>query len=398
MASFAGLRGTGDWGTDERPKNFRELILWRDPNGTTPLTAIMARLRTESTDDPEFAWFEEENNVVRVLGDATGASATSTALGLVSGGLALVPGDVLLVEKVETSTYDNELVLVSSVTSDTAIVIKRGQSGSSGANTGVSPNLTKVGSAFAEGTTSPDVTSRNPVKILNYCQIFKTAYELTKTTEKTRARTGDPLKNDKKRRSFDHAAAMEFAWMFGQKFEDTGANGKPRRFTGGLREHITTNVTVFTTSPTEDTFLDAVFPVFDYSTSGGGAQSGNERIILAGNGFLNNLNKIARDAPSSQINFGETVKFYGMELTKYVVPQGTFFVKTHPLMNTHALYKNSAFVINPGALIYRPLRDTKMMDNIQANDADTRKGQWLTEAGLEVNHEKTMAYIGNFVV
>lgn len=27
--AVAGLRGTGDWGTDERPKNFREMILWR---------------------------------------------------------------------------------------------------------------------------------------------------------------------------------------------------------------------------------------------------------------------------------------------------------------------------------------------------------------------------------
>lgn len=27
--AVAGLRGTGDWATDERPKNFREMILWR---------------------------------------------------------------------------------------------------------------------------------------------------------------------------------------------------------------------------------------------------------------------------------------------------------------------------------------------------------------------------------
>ena len=52
MAAVAGLRGTGDWGTDERPKNFRELILWRDPNGEAPLTALMAKMRKESTDDP----------------------------------------------------------------------------------------------------------------------------------------------------------------------------------------------------------------------------------------------------------------------------------------------------------------------------------------------------------
>ena len=27
--AVAGLRGTGDWAADERPKNFREMILWR---------------------------------------------------------------------------------------------------------------------------------------------------------------------------------------------------------------------------------------------------------------------------------------------------------------------------------------------------------------------------------
>lgn len=55
MAAVAGLRGTGDWGTDERPKNFREYILWRNPNGDTPLTALMAKTGKESVDDPEFS-------------------------------------------------------------------------------------------------------------------------------------------------------------------------------------------------------------------------------------------------------------------------------------------------------------------------------------------------------
>ena len=87
-----------------------------------------------------------------------------------------------------------------------------------------------------------------------------------------------------------------------------------------------------------------------------------------------------------------------MELQKWIFPQGTVYVRTHPLMNTHPVYTLSAFVIDPSAIVYRPLRDTKPMDNIQANDADTRKGQWMTEAGIEVRHEKTMAYIGNSVI
>lgn len=395
MAAFAGLRGTGDWATDQRPKNFRELILWRNPNGSAPLTALLSKMKSESVDDPEFSWWEEEQNLVRVTTDAD-INTTSTAVTVTSGALNLVAGDVFLLEKAEDAGYTNEIVTVSSVGSDTAFVIKRGQAGTTAANFLSGGSMTRIGSTFAEGTNSPDVSSRNPVKIFNYCQIFKKAYELTNTATKTRTRTGDPVKNDKKRRMFDHSTDMELAFMFGKKFETTGANGKPLRYTGGLREFITTNVTIFGVTPTEDTILDALYPVFDYQPESGGA--GDERLVFAGNGALNILNQIARDSASTRVNFDKVVSNYGMNLQRWILPQGTFFVRTHPLMNTHPLYNNSMFVIAPPALVYRYLRDTKTEDNIQANDADALKGQWISEVGLEVHHEKTMAYLGNMGV
>lgn len=394
MTAIAGLRGTGDWAAGERPKNFRETILWRDPNGRTPLMALLGKARSESTDDPEFNWFEEELNQVRIQTDATGASATSTSLGITARGLDLVPGDLLLVEKADSATYDNEIVEVSSVTSDTAIVIKRGQSGTTGANTGASAYLTKIGNRFAEGTGSPSVSSRNPTPLLNYCQIFKTAYELTNTAKVTKTRTGDPLKNDKKRKMFDHSVAMELAFLWGVKSETTGANGKPMRTTGGLRSALSTNVTVFATTPTINTFLDAVYPVFDYSGNG----AGDERIVFAGNGALNSLNKLIQGSSNVQVNYEGVIGQYGMKLMSFVTPQGIFYIKSHPLMNTHPRYTNSMFILNGAGLRYRHLRDTKPQENIQGNDEDTIKGQWLTEAGLEVNHEKTFGYVGNFVV
>lgn len=393
MASIAGLRGTLDWGTDERPKNFREMILWRNPNGSAPITALMARMKSESVNDPEFSWWEEELNPIRVTSDATGLSASSTALGLTAGGLDFVAGDILLVEKVELAAYDNELLEVSSVTSDTAIVVKRGAAGTTAATTGVSFNATKVGNVYEEGSISPDTTTRNPTKLTNYAQIFKTAYSITETAKGTYARTGDALKNDKKRKMFDHSVAMEFAWMFGVPYEDTSGT-EPKRFTGGLRNFITTNSKVYTTTPTEDTFLDDTYKVFDYDAG----TAGNERIVMAGNGFLNSLNKLARNSSSTRVNFDGSIKAYGMQLQRWILPQGTLYVRTHPLMNTHAKFTNSAFILDPSAMIYRYMRDTKMQDNIQANDADTQKGQWLTEAGLEIRHEKTMGYLGNFIV
>ncbi len=392
--AFAGLRGTGSWGTDERPKNFREYILWADANGQAPLTALLSKMRKEGVNDPEFNWFEETLTAVRVsINYGTGYVTTDTTLTMDSGGLSLVPGDVLQVEKTETSTYDNEILVVSSVTSDTVIVVKRGQANSTPAAIADNVYLTKIGTAAEEGSLSANISQRNPTKLYNYAQIFKTAVGVTMTTVKTKARTGDAYLNDKKRKSFDHSVALEMAFLYGRPYEDTTGTF-PKRYTGGLRNFLTTNVTIFTTTPTEDTFLDAVTACFNYATQG----SGDERLGFCGNGFLNSLNKLARNSTRTQVNFDKIVDVYGMKLGRWILPQGTIGLKTHPLMNTHPRYTNACFIIAPSELVYRPLRDTTFQDNIQAPDADYRKGQWLTEAGLEVHHEETMAYLSNFVV
>jgi hypothetical protein len=54
MAAFLGMRGTGDWATDERPKSWREAILMLYPNGDAPLTAILSKMGEEKVTDPEF--------------------------------------------------------------------------------------------------------------------------------------------------------------------------------------------------------------------------------------------------------------------------------------------------------------------------------------------------------
>ena len=249
--AIAGLRGSGDWGTDERPTNFREMILWRRPAGSAPLTALMARMGSEAVDDPQYTWWEEELNLVRLtINYSTGFSTTDTSLTVLATGAQtgqdLVPGDLLLVEGtgVQNASYNNEIVVVSAITSSSVIVVARayGAASADGAATPIADaaSLTKIGNVFSEGATSPSVASRNPTKMYNYCQIFKTAYELTNTAKKTKACTGDPLKNDKKRKMFDHSVALEQAFIFGRRWEGTGANGKPQRMTGGLLHTMAT--------------------------------------------------------------------------------------------------------------------------------------------------------------
>lgn len=393
--AFAGLRGTGSYATDERPKNFREYILWANPNGRAPLTALMSKMGSASVDDPEFAWFEETLQINRIQTNVTTAYATTdNTITIVSGGLGLVPNDVLLVEKSESAAYDNELVMVSSVTSDTVIVIKRGIAGSTAVPIPVSTSLTKISTAFAEGSTSPSVSLRNTTKKYNYTQISKTALEITRTAKKTKTRVGDSWANDKKRKSFDHSVALELMFLFGRRYEDTSGT-QAVRYTGGLRQFISTNNKIWSTTPTEDDFLDFIYKVFDYDSAG----AGDQRIVLCGNGFLNSLNKLARKSTSTRINFtGKLDGVYGMNLQRWILPQGELGIKSHPLLNVHAKYNYSAFVINPAALKYRYITDTTFQDEIQVRDGDTQKAQWLSECGLEVHHEETMAYTGNFIV
>lgn len=400
MTAIAGLRGTGDWGTDERPKNFREMILWRNPNGSAPLTALFSKMKKQATDDPEFSWWEEEQKPIRLL--VTGAVTTGGTTVVIDDGDArdLVVGDLLLVEKAAVTSFSYEIVEVATIVSATQFTVSRGAANTTATTLPDNSYLLKIGNAFAEGTTSPDSATRNPEKKYNLTQIFKTTYELTGTAVPTRTRTGDPLKNDKKRKMFDHSVALEFAWLFGHRYETVGANNKPKRYTGGLMQFLidsysantpTIKTISQTTTTGEDDFLEAIYQVFDYNQEG----SGDERLILAGNGFLNYLNKWARDAGSTRINFDGTVSTYGMNLQRWIIPQGTVYIKTHPLFNVNSRYTNGALVLNPPGLCYRPMatRDTHFKDNIQANDADTRKGMWLTEAGVEYNHLRSMRYI-----
>jgi hypothetical protein len=405
--AIAGLRGTGDWATGERPENFRELILWRDPNGSAPLVALTSKMKKRGTDDPKFHWFEEEQNILRIQVNQTDVVATTTSITIDQmEATHAKAGDQFLVETAENVAYDAEIIELSADPANTTvIVVTRGAAGTTAASIADDIWLTKIGSAYAEGTGAPKAASRNPTPKYNLAMIQKDTYELTGTAKETKTRTGDPVANDKKRKAHDHAVAMEYQWLFGKRYETTGSNGKPKRYTGGLlyfladayaNDSATHCMKIWTTAATEDTFLDATYKMFDFNTSAGGA--GNERIGFVGNGYLNTLNKMVKDSASTRINYEGTIRLYGMELQKFVLPQGTLYFKSHPLFNLHGRYTNSAIYIDPGNITYRPMknRDTRMKDGIQGNDEDTQKGQWITEGGIEFNHLKTMQYQGAF--
>lgn len=398
--AFLGLRGTGSFGADERPKDFRELILWESPNGMAPLTALMAKMGSEKLSDPEFNWFQERQQMVRLqVNGALTNVATALVVDAKDGthpcdGYDVRVGDIFMVEDATGVTTTERILVTANGGNGTGLTISRGFGGSTAAAIADNAWLLRVGTAFAEGSGGATVSSTNPVKMNNLAQIFKTSYEVTNTAKLTSFRTGDPLKNEKKRKMFTHSVDMELAYLFGTKAEVTGSNGQPLRSTNGIVNQLATNKQTYTGGGrawTLDNHLEDLAKLFDYDAGG----AGNERLVFCGNGYLLALQKLMKAESGTRINFDGGIKVYGMTLQRIVIPQGEFYLRTHPLFNTHPVYKDAALAINPKGIIDRFLRKTTFEDNIQPNDADYVKGQWLTESGPEVHFEGSHGFFTN---
>lgn len=408
MSGIAGLRGTGDWGTDERPKSFREKILFISPNGNAPIFGLTSKAGKHSVTDPEFAWWAESQTLTRLVasGAYVAGDTTITVLGvdpaagsmtaLYGAATNLKPGDILLVEPAtDNATYNQEFIEVDSVLSDTQFVARRGAGGSTPGAIANGGGLTLIGSAYAEGTAAPRAVSRNPVKFKNYVQIFKDSYEITGTADNTTARTGPAWSNDKKRKMFDHSKSIEMAFLFGRQAEVTGDNGKPKRFMGGLREFIpAANTTVFGSAVTAASFSDALAPAFNFDVGGG-----DTRIAFCGNFARTEIGKVIQGTTAVKIELGNIVKVFGIDFQEFILPMGRVLLKSHPLLSQHPLYRKSMFVLDFAAIKYTTQKgrpDAKVTDDVQLKDEDVRRGFIQSDASLMVDGGGlSLAYLGN---
>ena len=420
MAVLAGIRGTGNFGTDERPKNFREMILFRNPNGNAPIFALTSKMNKRTVDDPEFHWWCERNDVMRFRAsggvantainaevtvdfdsaDSAVASSSGTVGGSYSDPRHLVVGDLLMQE----AGYDSDAdaahriwEVTSAAVGDTPpnyatkLTLRTGHS--TAANNDIADNdlFLKIGNVFEEGSRAPLSATRLPDKYFNYTQIFKTTYKVTGTADKTHFRTGGAVQQDKKRKSFDHARDIETSLLFGRRLELNGNSGQPKRMMNGIIGQIPAgNKTDMANTGTLNTLLDAVSKVFDWESS-----AGDTRMVFCGNGALNGFNKTitglglsSSQSSLDRVQYKADESVYGTRFMRYRIPQGDLFLKVHPLMNRIAQLNNSFLILDQSALKYVCLRgrDTKFKDNVQENDEDAMRGMWMTECSTQLDH------------
>jgi len=375
-----GMRGTGSFSADERPKNYREGILRIDPNTKATLTAFLGMTPDAETTDPEFKWFEKGLLSQRVI--VSGAqTAGDTTLEL----QGTAPGKVI---KKGHSLFNERTLEVVWVTADpvnpwTALTVVRGE-GSTAAAMNDGDGLLIVGSHHQEGAPLPTAITYDPTVKNNFCQIFRDVIDLTRTAIATELRTAKPLKEAQRDALELHETGQEKAFIWGTGVEDvTGA--QPERTTKGVVATVATNIKDFSAGVSTDGWENFLQDVFKYGS--------NTKLALVGNVVLTIISRIARN--TGTIDLVPAAESYGLNIQRYITPHGTLMLKAHPLFNENPSFKDWGLVIDPKFVRYRYLRgrDTKYEPNVGNPGDDARKDQYISECGLELSHEVAHAVL-----
>lgn len=386
--ALPGMRSTGDFSADERPRNWREAILRLAPRNNATLFSLTAMMKSERTTFPEFTWWEEPLFMYTFTLSASITNAVTT-IPLVSGGLRLKPGDTL------KFGATGEVMRVITVVSDTSITVERARggggtpAGTAAAITlpGADATIIYVGSAYREGAPRSVGTSTAPTKNYNYTQIFRDPVEITRTAQQsTGFLGGDPFANDKQRTAHKHALGIERAMWFGSRYE-TLESAQPIRYTGGLTDFIpAANIYDAGGVLTMSELLGQFQNMFAFGSG--------EKVAFGSIRMMTLISQLTALQGNVQLEPGGT-KEYGMDTRRIFTPAGTLRFVEHPAFSATPYLQNDLFIIDTENLRYRHLQDTTYLRNRQDNGVDGKADEFLTEAGLEIQHGKTHYWLRN---
>lgn len=247
-----------------------------------------------------------------------------------------------------------------------------------------------IGGSRAEGDVSRGINSTLETEQLNYCQIQRTSLGATNTQMATKLFDGSDLENQAGKKMIVHLKDIEQTLLFGQRGIGTAnlavdGSTQYKRYCGGLLEFLRTNRMNIGGILTESDFDAFCRMGFRYSKS--------RKLLLASPTIMQAINNFAKD---KLVTVSEDDS-YGLALRDYRSPFGDVTLANHWLLSGD-VYGGYAILIDTDNCILRPLRGgdgknrfAKRARNIQANDQDARKDEYITEYTLQVVQEKTMA-------
>tara|TARA_B100000949_G_scaffold54965_2_gene48418 strand:+ start:5778 stop:6956 length:1179 start_codon:yes stop_codon:yes gene_type:complete len=388
MAAVQGLRGTGEFSVDFRPKNYRELFTLLEPNGNAPLNALLAMGSSESTDDPEYKNFRDElpDRKMKINnGGGYNASATTVVIDAADDNKYAITGAIVV------NSNTGEVMHVTADTTSTNLVVTRNIGGTTFTITD-NDDLFVAGFAAAEGASTPTAITFDATVASNYTQIFRTAFSVSNTLRSTYLRTGDKEDEAMTKALKLHMSDIERAMFFGKKHEASGSTAQPTRYTGGLTTQLSNVIDCDSDIDGDGSMSETQFDeqlistVFKFGST--------QKIAFVGETIAHHLQEFGKNRWSPTSVEGS----YGVNFTRYQTFAGDLLVHLHPQFRQIPNMKQSVVIIDFPYISYRYLqgRDTTLLENRQSPGADSVTHEYLTECGLELIQDKVHSYIKNW--
>jgi hypothetical protein len=428
----------GQFADTRRTHDFGDRVAELTPE-ESPFFVYLSKVAKRPTVDPVFRFIENRSkidwtsrNFFLAAAEAALVAGTEYSISVDDGSASidwLIKGMVIAIETVDdtngkaytTVRIQDAPVDAGSTTTFTGLVIATSHASITGYGAAADDApCTVIGTAFEEGSGSPDVWSSQLDDEFGYTQIFKTSAEMTNSAIATNyrgyANEWQRIWNLKLR---EHKVDIERAMLFGQKARRGGI-----QYSEGLIGMIVSNAgaatggttalsytagspyyrTVTTTEFSYDLFLSDFEVLFDparggssdklalaslpvitmFNKLGAGATFGH----AATSSFMDNTLSGSTDAGAYNIDFGKIQGSFGHNLMKIDTVHGSLALVKEPLFRGFA--NSMLSLIDMKQVAYRPLvgnglnRDTHIITNVQQADEDLRKDMILTEAGLEV--------------
>lgn len=332
-----------------------------------------AGLMKATTGNPEFKWFEDAYGGRYATSAAAQTAAATTGFTVSGAGSSsayiFTVGDVIRVART------GENMLVTAVTGVGTLTVTRAFGTVAAAAVNAGDGLFIVGNVNEENSNARNVNTTRSTPQSNYTQIFKTTIAVSNTEKAANLYGGKDLPYQRGKQGTVHALDIERAFWFGQKkYDTTGAQGHPRRSTGGIDEFISSGNSYVQnqggplTAPDMNTFLREAF-TYGNST----------KMLFAGGIVLQAINEIARGQILTKT--GDTT--YGVRISEWQTPFGIINIVHNPLFIQD--FASAAYLLDLESFRYRTMegRDTVLQTNIQAPDVDGEVDQYISEVGLE---------------
>jgi hypothetical protein len=435
--------------------NARRRIFYKFPQGAAPLMALLSLLEPESTDKPEYGWYEKDFTeqqavTVAIDGDSGPFSTTGTNTPLTEAGWTATVNTIIRV-RLEANGSEQYLVnntvwvmdvplaaggftqlygQVTSIPATNQIEIRLLQAVPANVLNNqlqAGLNVIVIGSAYGEGVVNNSSEKWNPpILPVNFTQILRKKFSFPRTALKPGLKfdKSGMYKDKAKENSLRHMMDLEKCFLFGTKSSFvTTIDGEDSvvRTTGGVLywlqqyeaafsifrggDGVSVGPAAVTLDSDDDkriinnaagtvtpkSYAKYLERVFRRCNN-----KAQEKLVLCGSGFLETINQMYFGSTTLNSNL-PLESTYGMNVVRHQTPHGLVYYKSHPLFNLRgSRFYYDALFLDVHNLIYRPLNDsdTKMVDRSLPN-ADKRVDEWITEAGLELRMPESHLWLRN---